>query len=908
MTEERKKNLEQIQLDKNWESLELPEVRENLDVPEEGLSTEEAARRLIHFGENKLPEAKKKSRLMMFLAQFNNALIYVLIVAAVITALMDHWVDTWVILGVVVINSIIGYIQEGKAEKALESIRSMLSETATVIRHGKKKTVNATELVPGDLVFLKAGDKVPADIRITDSANLRVEEASLTGEAEEVMKFDAPVPEGSDLGDRTSMVYMGTSVRNGSATGIVVATGTGTELGKINQLMTETKDTTTPLIRKINQFGIVLSFAIVAASILVFLYGYFLAGISAGDMFLAVIGIAVAAIPEGLPAIMTITLAIGVQKMARRNAIIRKLPSVETLGSVSVICSDKTGTLTKNEMTVVTLFTAREKYEVEGTGYQPEGRILQDGKAIDPMTEEDLQPMIWSAGFCNDSEITEENGTWNLVGAPTEGALKVLQMKAAGERGIPAASRIEAIPFDSNYKYMSTLYEIEGKRYVFVNGAPEKVLALCDSQWEGGQAVEAKPEYWYQSIEEGASLGQRMLGTAFKEVDLEKKTLSHEDLLDGMIFAGIFGLIDPPREEAIRAVEKCKKAGIVVKMITGDHALTAMSIGKEIGIGDGTLSMTGSEIEQLTDEELKEKVADCNIFARTTPEHKLRIVRALQEKGQVCAMTGDGVNDAPALKKADMGIAMGIKGTQVSKDASDMILVDDNFASIIHAVEVGRTIYDNLKKTLLFILPTNGAEALSIIIALFLGVTMPITAAQILWVNMITAVTLGLSLSFEPMEKNAMQRPPRDPNEPIISRYFGFRIGFVSVMVGTFTLMAFMVHVDQGYSLEWSRTVAVNTLVMGELFYLLNCKKIGESAIGKDLFNNKVILYVIAILVVFQLLFTYLPVMNLLFATTPISLESWAIPVGAGFVTFLVVEAEKWITRKFFAKPGTRGV
>lgn len=907
MTEERKEMPEQIRLDRNWESLEVPEVRDSLGVPEAGLSPEEAVRRLEHFGENKLPEAKKKSRLMMFLAQFNNALIYVLLVASVVTAFMEHWVDTGVILGVVVINSIIGYFQEGKAEKALESIRSMMSETATVIRMGKKKTINATELVPGDLVFLKAGDKVPADIRITDSANLRVEEASLTGEAEEVMKFEAPVKEGADLGDRTSMVYMGTSVRNGSATGIVVATGSGTELGKINQLMTETEETTTPLIRKINQFGIILSFIIVAASLLVFLFGYFLRGIPAGEMFLTVIGIAVAAIPEGLPAIMTITLAIGVQKMARRNAIIRKLPSVETLGSVSVICSDKTGTLTKNEMTVVTLFTAREKYEVEGTGYQPEGRILRDGEEMNPMEEEDLLPMIWSAGFCNDSEITEENGTWHLVGAPTEGALKVLQMKAAGEKGIPEARRIEAIPFDSNYKYMSTLYEIDGRGYIFVNGAPEKVLALCETQWEGGQPLEAKPEYWYQRIEEGASLGQRMLGSAFKEVDRDKKTLTHDDLLEGMIFAGIFGLIDPPREEAIQAVEKCKKAGIVVKMITGDHALTAMSIGKEIGIGDGTLSMTGSEIEQLTDEELKEKVIDCHIFARTTPEHKLRIVRALQEKGMVSAMTGDGVNDAPALKRADMGIAMGIKGTQVSKDASDMILVDDNFASIIHAVEEGRTIYDNLKKTLLFILPTNGAEALSIILALFLGVTMPITPAQILWVNMITAVTLGISLSFEPMEKNAMLRPPRDPNEPIINQYFGFRIAFVSILVGAFTLFSFMVHMDQGYSLEWSRTVAVNTLVLGELFYLLNCKKIGESAFGRNILNNRVVLYVIAILVVFQLLFTYLPVMNLLFVTAPISLESWAIPVGAGLVTFLVVELEKWITRKFFAKPGTRG-
>lgn len=897
MTDTLKNRLEQISLDQKWESIPVPEVQAALGVPEEGLSPEEAAARLAHFGENKLPEGKKKSKLVKFLLQFNNVLIYVLIGSAAVTALMEHWVDTGVILGVVVINAIIGYIQEGKAEKALESIQNMMSDTATVIRGGRKKTIEAAGLVPGDLVYLKMGDKVPADIRITDSANLRVEEASLTGEAEEVMKFEDPVAEGADLGDRTSMVYMGTGVRNGSATGIVVATGSGTELGKINQLMTQTKDTTTPLIRKINQFSIFLSFVILAVSALVFLYGYFIAGIEAGEMFLVVIGIAVAAIPEGLPAIMTITLAIGVQRMARRNAIVRKLPSVETLGSVSVICSDKTGTLTKNEMTVVALFTAGDRYEVEGAGYQPEGRILVAGNPANALEDPDLQPILWSAGFCNDSEISLEGGVWTLVGAPTEGALKVLQMKAAGEGGIPDARRIDAIPFDSNYKYMAVLQEIGGKRYIFINGAPEKVLALCASQWEKGGPAKVNPDYWLGRIEEGAALGQRMLGTAFKEVDSGKQALDHGDLQEGMIFSGIFGLIDPPREEAIRAVEKCKNAGIVVKMITGDHALTAQSIGREIGIGDGTLGMTGSQIEHLTDEELKEKVASCHIYARTTPEHKLRIVGALQELGQICAMTGDGVNDAPALKKADMGIAMGIKGTQVSKDASDMILVDDNFASIVHAVEEGRTIYDNLKKTLLFILPTNGAEVLSIVLALFLGLTLPITAAQILWVNMVTTVTLGLSLSFEPMEKNTMLRPPRNPDEPIISRYFAFRIGLVSLIVGTFTLLSFMVHMDQGYSAEFSRTVAVNTLVMGELFYLLNCKKIGGSAIGRDIFSNRVVLYVIGILVVLQLLFTYLPVMNTLFATEPIGLVDWGIPVGAGLATFLLVELEKWITR-----------
>lgn len=884
---------------KGWESLDIQEVFHIYGSSSSGIEESESVKRVAFFGENKLPEAKKKSRLVIFFSQFNNALIYVLIFSSVITALLNHWVDTGVILGVVLINSIIGYIQEGKAEKALDSIRKMMSTKATVIRDGKRKEIDASLLVPGDVVSLKMGDKVPADVRIIESSNLKVEEASLTGEAEEVLKTSEPVKEGSDLGDRTSMAYMGTTVRNGTGKGIVVSAGINTELGKINKMMSETKENTTPLIRKINNFGIILSFVVVGASILLYLYGYLIQGFSASEMFLFVIGIAVAAIPEGLPAIMTITLAIGVQQMAKRNAIVRKLPSVETLGSVTVICSDKTGTLTKNEMTVVGLFTSENQYEVEGSGYRPEGRILLNGKEVDPEEDPALLKMLYAAGLSNDAEIINTEDNWQVVGAPTKGALKVLQLKVLGEKLKNETNRIYTIPFDSNYKYMATLNEINEEKYIFVNGAPEKILSFCKNQLNGERIIETDYDWWNNRIQEGASLGRRMIGCAVKKIDGEQSAIDHADVQEGMIFLGVFALIDPPREEAVLAVMQCKNAGIVVKMITGDHALTAMSIGKQLGIGDGTTSMTGGEIETLSDEELRQKVQDCHIFARTTPEHKLRIVKALQQNGQICAMTGDGVNDAPALKKADMGIAMGIKGTEVSKDAADMILTDDNFASIVSAVEEGRTIYDNIKKTLVFILPTNGAEAFSIIVAILAGISAPVTAVQILWVNMITAVTLGLSLSFEPMEPKTMQRPPRNPNEPIISMYFAFRIISVSAFVGLFTLFAFQYYEGAGYDLDWSRTVAVNTLVMGELFYLFNCKKIQEQSIKKDLFNNKVVLYVVGILIVFQMLFTYLPVMNTLFGTVPLTLQGWILPVAAGVSVFLFVELEKWISRQY---------
>jgi len=882
----------------NWESLDFDEVLDILSSSKNGITSKQAEEILKNFGENKLPEQKKDSKIKKFLMQFNNALIYVLIGAAILTAILGHWLDTWVILGVVIINSLIGYIQEDKAEKALESIKHLLSLKSSVIRDGERKEIPATELVPGDIVLLSSGDKIPADLRLTYSNNFKVEEASLTGESEAVKKDTAPVKDGTVLGERFSMAYTGTTVRQGSARGVVIATGSDTELGKINKMLSDTVSVSTPLIRKINKFGKGLSVAIIIFALAVFAFGFFIANYSIADISIAVIGLAVAAIPEGLPAILTVTLAIGVQKMAKRNSIIRKLPSVETLGSVTVICSDKTGTLTKNEMTVVSVYTKEGKFDIEGAGYKPEGNILKDGGKINPKDFSALYRLLMSAYLCNDSQVSNESGQWTIQGTPTEGALLALAKKAGFENF--DGKRLHAIPFESEHKYMATLNLVDEKKYVFVNGAPERLLARSSKQLDfEGNPEELDESFWNTQVEKGALEGQRMLGCAFYIRDDKTEKIEHDDLDGNLIFLGVCGLIDPPRPEAIEAIKLAKKSGIRIKMITGDHMLTAKTIGNQMGIGDGVTALNGAELEDMTDEDMQKEVVNCDIFARTSPEHKLRLVTALQANGEICAMTGDGVNDAPALKKADIGIAMGIKGTEVTKDSAAMVLADDNFASIISAVEEGRTIYDNLRKTLLFMLPTNGAEALVVVAAILLGTTLPISPVQILWVNMVTAITLGISLAFEPMESDTMERPPRDPKQSIFGAYFTFRILFVSALIGGATLYLFsLLEGNPLYSSEAAGTIAVNTIVAGELFYLFNCRKIRKPALGKGFFSNKVALLTAGLLVVLQLTFVYAPFMNKLFGTEALGPLYWLYSIVVGLGVFVIVELEKWITGK----------
>lgn len=886
-----------------WHALPADEVMKKKEASPDGLTSAEAQKRLEKFGPNRLPEARKIGPLKRFLLQFHNILIYVLIAAGVVTALLGHWIDSAVIAAVVIINALIGFIQEGKAEEALASIRNLLSLDAVVKRDGEKRKIPAEELVPGDIVFLASGDKVPADLRLIQNRSLRVEEAALTGESVGVEKQVETVEEGAPLGDRLNLAFSGTVVTYGQATGVVVGTGAQTELGKINQLMAEAPTLTTPLIRQITRFGHVLTIVIIALGLITFLFGYFVRGFPFDEIFLAVVGLAVAAIPEGLPAILTITLAIGVQAMARRKAIIRRLPAVETLGSVSVICSDKTGTLTRGEMTVAHLVTDDQVVEISGIGYQPKGALTSDMEDINPSEQPLLDEIFRAAILCNDSRLREKEGNWMVEGDPTEGALLAVAGKAGLERAETekAFPRQGSIPFESHHKYMATLHDLSSdEKVVYLKGAPERILERCTEQRAtDGSNQPLDGERWKKAMDYLAAKGERLLAVAAKKMPADTSDISHDDVQEGAVFLGLFGLIDPPREEAVVAVRTCQKAGIRVKMITGDHALTAAAIGEQIGLTTEGETVTGEELEKLSDEELIPLVEKTDVFARTSPEHKLRLVRALQARNRVVAMTGDGVNDAPALKTANVGVAMGIKGTEAAKEASEMVLVDDNFASIANAVEEGRQVYDNIKKSILFILPTNGAQSLVIVAAILAGLTLPLTPVQILWVNMITAVTLALALVFEPAEKNLMQRPPRDPDESILPLFFLWRIGFVSVLIMIGALGVFLWKLGADLPVENARTAALNTLIFGQIFYLLNSRFMRASAFRKNLLTeNLYVLYAILLIIVAQILFTYVPFMQTLFGTASMSLIAWVPVLVIGVLVFLSVEAEKAYLRR----------
>jgi magnesium-transporting ATPase (P-type) len=874
----------------------------DLETTSNGLSDREAARRLEIHGPNRLRPPQRRGPLLRFLLQFHNVLIYLLLVSAAITALLGHGVDTAVILGVVMINAIVGFVQEGKAESAMAAIRKMLSPRAMVLREGQRREIPAEELVPGDWVLLQSGDKTPADLRLIEIRNLRIQEAVLTGEAEPVSKRLAPVSAEAAIGDRSNMAYSGTLITYGQGAGVVVATGEATEIGRISVLLEQVEEIATPLLRQIAQFGRWLSLAILLVAGMTFAAGVFWRGQSMGEMFMAAVALAVAAIPEGLPAIMTIILAIGVQRMAKRNAIIRRLPAVETLGSVTVICSDKTGTLTRNEMTVQWVVTADRIFEVSGVGYAPTGGFSHNGAAINPAEAADLRHIARAAHLCNDAALRERDGEWRMDGDPTEGALLTLALKA----GLDAMEqktrfhRLDSIPFESEHRFMATLHHDHyGEHVIYVKGAPEQVLGMCADQQHPEGLQPLRPDEWRERIEELATAGQRVLAVAFRPVPKTQRELTFADVEAGLTLLGLFGISDPPREEAIQAVRQTRQAGIRVKMITGDHGATARAIAAQIGIGNGEKVLTGPELEALDDEALRALVLDTDVYARASPEHKLRLVAALQDCHQVVAMTGDGVNDAPALKRADVGVAMGLKGTEAAKEAAEMVLADDNFASITYAVEEGRTVYDNLRKALLFTLPTNGAEALVIIAAILFGWVLPITPVQILWVNMVTAVTLSLALAFEPAEANVMQRQPRDPDEPLVNGFMLWRILFVSVLVVIAPLTLFLWQTAQGASPETARTLAVNALVANEAFYLFNSRYLYHPVLSRNgLLGSRAVLATVSILLVIQLAFTYWPPMQHLLGTAPISAVDWVIIASAGLALLLLVELEKAIWRR----------
>lgn len=889
---------------KNWHTLAEKETLAILQSDPSGLSDTEATARLIQYGHNRLPEPQKRSTILRFLRHFHNILIYVLIGAAVITATLQHWVDTGVILAVVVANAIIGYIQEGKAEKAMEAIRHMLAPHAAVLRDGQRISIEGENIVPGDLVLLEAGDKVPADLRLIKAHGLQIQEAILTGESVPVEKHLRPVAAGATLGDRSCMAFSGTMVTSGQGQGVTVATGGATEIGRISGLLADVEMLTTPLVSQMNAFArwLTIFILLVAAALLVF--GYFVEHFEFVDMFMAVVGLSVAAIPEGLPAVLTITLAVGVQAMARRNAIVRRLPAIETLGSVSVICTDKTGTLTRNEMMVSSVATSAHIFAFEGTGYEPRGAIRLDEAIISGADHDVLSELARAAALCNDASLREYEDAWHVEGDPMEGALLAFSGKVGLDSPHEQAAwtRTDAIPFDAKHRFMATLnHDHKNHAFIFLKGAPEQVLGMCAAQraTDGGTET-LDPRYWHEQAEAIAARGQRVLAFALKPVPPEHTVLEMKDVQEGLILLGLTGLIDPPRPEAIEAVVECHGAGIRVKMITGDHAATAKAIGRQIGLQNPDKVLKGADLDGMDDAQLALAVLDTDIFARTSPEHKLRLVMALQSHGLTVAMTGDGVNDAPALKRADAGIAMGKKGSEAAKEAAELVLADDNFASIVAAVREGRTVYDNIKKVISWTLPTNAGEAMCIIVALLFGMTLPVTPIQILWINLITAVTLGLALAFEPTEENTMRRPPRKRSEALIDGGLLWHIILVSVLFlcGVFGIFSYAN--DKGYSTELAQTMALNTLVVMEIFHLFFIRNIyGTSLTWKAVRGTNVVWATVIVITLAQFMITYLPPLQSIFQTEAIPFFDGIIIFSIGVALFAIIETEKQIRLSF---------
>jgi len=898
---------------KHWHHLPAAEVVDLLGGDAvKGLDGFEVERRLRHFGPNVLTPPKPKPAIIRFLLQFHNSLVYILLASAAVTGILKDWADASIILGVVLINAVIGYIQEAKAEKAIHALAETMGAEATVIRSGETRKIPAAGLVPGDIVLLQAGDKVPADLRLIQSRDLQIAESALTGESVPVSKqADAAVDHDANLADRTDMAYGSTLVTYGRASGIIVSTGDRTEVGRISRLISEARILETPLTKKIKRFSNVLLYAILALSGLTFAAGL-LRGRAALETLMAAIALAVSAIPEGLPAVVTVTLAIGVTRMARRRAIIRRLPAVETLGSLTVICTDKTGTLTQNQMTVQRLFAGGGIFEATGSGYDPAGEIRSEGgnKAPTLAAGKALAETLLAGFLCNDSSLVQKEGRWGVEGDPTEGAL----LCSARKSGLPVEDektrrpRLDSIPFQSEYQYMATLHD-EGPgrpRSVYVKGAFEAILPLCAAALGiDGSPEPLAPDVLRKESEGMAALGLRVLAFARTEIPAGRSTLEHGDLRRDLVFLGLQGMIDPPRPEAIAAVATCHGAGIMVKMITGDHPLTAAAIADQVGLtkpcyghaAPRACVRTGRELAELEDGALAAAAEETAVFGRVSPEQKLRLVEALQAGGNVAAMTGDGVNDAPALKQADVGVAMGLAGTEVAKEAADVVLTDDNFASIEAAVEEGRGVFDNLVKFIAWTLPTNVGESLIILVAIAAGLALPVLPIHVLWINMSTAVLLGTTLALEPKEPGLMSRPPRDPRLPLLTKELVRRILLVGVMISAGAFILYELELGLGGSLEQARTVAVNVVIMAEAFYLFNCRSLRQSPFRIGFFGNPWAIGGAAAMVAVQVLFTYMPLMNRFFRSAPIGAGSWMRIAAAGLVVFLAVEIEKRLVR-----------
>jgi potassium/sodium efflux P-type ATPase len=885
----------------NWYQLTVKETFEKLRASESGLSDSEIKERLLQFGPNKFIEEERISKLKILLHQFTSPLIYILLIAGVVTIFLKEHIDSGVIFAVVILNAIIGYIQEYKAEESVRALKKMVVPKAKVLREGKEKEINSEELVPGDIVLLASGVRVPADLRLFKTIELRVEEAMLTGESLPAEKIKSPIKEANlTPGDQKNMAFMGTIVVSGRAKGVVVETGHSTILGQIATEVREVVVIKTPLQDKLMRFAKLIGILVIAFSALVFGVGTLL-GEKASEMFMIAVATAVSAIPEGLPVAVTITMAIGVARMARRNAIIRKLPAVETLGSTTVIGSDKTGTLTKNEMTVKVVYDGEKAYRISGIGYEPKGEILYQLEPVDIKASANLLMVFRIGMLCNESNIYEEESEFKVDGDPTEGALIVSAMKAGltlieETRHYPQTA---IIPFESEHGYMATLHRHGEKKFIFVKGAPEKILDMCTEC-----AVKDKIEI--KEILNKANLfareGMRVLAMAYKEVPHDIHEITHHDVEGNLIYVGLQGMIDPPRTDVMDAVKGCKKAGIKIVMITGDHAATASAIAKMLGItGEESGVMTGKEIEAMSDDELFNKVKDVSVFARVSPKHKLRIVEQLIRYGEVVAVTGDGVNDAPALRAAHIGIAMGKSGTDVAKEASDMVLADDNFASIFAAVEEGRVVYDNIKKVTLFLISCGFGELIAIIGTIVMGYPIPYIPAQILWLNLVTNGLQDVALAFEPAEKGVLNRPPRNPKEGILSSLMVLRTLLMGITLAAGTLFLFISNLNAGVPLERARTIALTTMVFFQFYQAFNCRSETRSVFRMSPISNPLLFISMIAAFLAQLSVIYVPAFQWIFRTVPITIIEWVQIFMVSTTIILVVEMDKWIRGR---KPG----
>ncbi|MFZ5905966.1 MAG: cation-translocating P-type ATPase [Nitrospirota bacterium] len=887
----------------NWYQLDLKQIFQILGTSEAGLLEGDALQRFEQFGPNKLAGDEGISRIKILLHQFTSPLIYILLIAGVVTLMLREYIDSGVIFVVVMLNAIIGYLQEYKAEESVRSLKKMVVPRAKVLREWREKEIPSEDLVPGDIVLLASGIRVPADLRLFKTVELKIEEAMLTGESLPAEKTARTLDEPNlTPGDQKNMAFMGTIVLSGRAKGVVVETGRKTLLGSIAQEVKEARLVKAPLQEKIHRFARTIGFIVLGASSFLFVIGLLL-GENAQDMFMTAVAAAVATIPEGLPVVVTIAMAVGVAKMARHNAIIRKLHAVETLGSTTVIGSDKTGTLTKNEMTVKLIFNGNHIYEAEGSGYEPKGNLLREGLPADMKEMKHLIPLLRIGLLCNESSLYEEEGQYRIDGDPTEGALIVSAMKAGlnTEEEKEKYEQTAIIPFESDRGYMATLHKHRGKKIIFVKGAPEKILGMCTSSADGGEFTKREV---LRIASEFAHEGLRVLAFAYRDApseleDLTCRETECRDVDSGLVFAGLQGMIDPPRPEAVEAISKCRKAGIRVVMITGDHAVTAKTIAKKLGIADEHAEvLSGKEIEEMDDPQLFQKVKNVSVYARVSPQHKLRITQQLKDHGEIVAVTGDGVNDAPALKAAHIGVAMGKTGTDVAKEASDMVLADDNFASIFHAVREGRIVFDNIRKVTFFLIPTGIAAILSILGTIIMGIPIPYVPAQLLWINLVTNGLQDVALAFEPGEANILNRPPRDPKEGIMNKLLVERTILVGLLISAGVIYNFITALQAGDSLEKARTVAVTTMVFFQFFQAWNSRSELQSVFRISPMSNIFLFYSMIAAFLAQLSVIYVPALQWVFRTEPITLNEWAQIIMVSVTVILAVELDKWIRRR----------